>query len=326
MVGGRLRCLSCFFTHSELLLHLLLLGVCFHDVEASGCDRTVHKQVGDTVEFPSCSSPGSLTYAQWDFNNSLKNVMEELRFEGRVQVNPTNFSLTVKQLTFQDSGTFRFLSEVNDKQMTTVFIRLHVQEPSPPPVLSFNSTFHPSNGSCTVWLECVSTSDSNVSYSWSVRNQTLVGPRLRYTIRPQDGGTNFTCTISSSEGSTSETVTCVNSSSDSVEEKHKLLLFVGLAAGGVLIVGLVAVIVVCHCKQRPADPDSSDLTVYADITEAAEESNGPRTSMKCSVYETVGDPVNAVKPGPHTVYDKIQLGRMKAAPVSLYQDVQGIRQ
>ncbi|CAB1426971.1 unnamed protein product, partial [Pleuronectes platessa] len=273
MVGGRLRCLSCFFTHSELLLHLLLLGVCLHDVEASGCDRTVHKQVGDTVEFPSCSSP-----------------------------------------------------EVNNKQVDTVTIRLHVQEPSTPPDISFNSTFHPSNGSCTVWLECLSTPDSNVNYSWSVRNQTLVGPRLRYTIRPQDGGTNFTCTISSSESSTSETVTCVNSSSDSVEEKHKLFFFAGLAAGGVLIVGLVAVIVVCHCKQRPADQDSTDLTVYADITEAAEESNVPRTSMKCSVYETVGDPVNAVKPGPHTVYDKIQLGRMKAAPVSLYQDVQGIRQ
>ncbi|XP_053272630.1 uncharacterized protein LOC128430554 [Pleuronectes platessa] len=387
MVGGRLRCLSCFFTHSELLLHLLLLGVCLHHVEASGCELTVHKQVGDTVEFSSCLSPGIVTVAEWEFNNSLvvdkKNVTHDLRFKGRVKLNPPNYSLTVKKLTLQDSGDFLFISEVNGKQMPTVTIRLHVQgkklfllvqtplveyqelplllhlcasgiqfsfrfreelnnlhllmrgsrcnvslsprctsEPSTPPDISFNSTFHPSNESCTVWLECLSTPDSNVHYSWSVRNQTLVGPRLRYTIRPQDGGTNFTCTISSSESSTSETVTCVNSSSDSISSSSSR----GLAAGGVLIVGLVAVIVVCHCKQRPADQDSTDLTVYADITEAAEESNVPRTSMKCSVYETVGDPVNAVKPGPHTVYDKIQLGRMKAAPVSLYQDAQGIRQ
>ncbi|CAB1456122.1 unnamed protein product [Pleuronectes platessa] len=113
MDGGRLRCLSCFFTHSELLFHVLLLGVCLH-------------------------------------------------------------------------------------------------EPLTPPDISFNSTFHPSNESCTVSLECVSTSDSNVNYRLSVRNQTLVGPRLWYNIRPQDGDTKFTCTIFNSESSTSETVTCSN--------------------------------------------------------------------------------------------------------------------
>ncbi|XP_060922564.1 uncharacterized protein LOC132996239 [Limanda limanda] len=324
MVGGRLRCLSCFSTHIELLLHLLLLGVCLHDVEASSCDLTVHKQVGDTVEFSSCLAPGRVDFSEWRFNK--KNILHDFRFDGRVKMNPANFSLTLMKLTLQDSGTFSFISEVNDKQVDTVTIRLQVHEPLTPPHLSFNSTFHPSNESCTVSLECVSTPDSNVSYSWSVRNQTLVGSRLWYNIRPEDGETKFTCTISNSESSTSETVTCRNSSSDSYQEKQKIFFFAGLAAGGVLIVGLVVVICVCHCKQRPADVDSTDLTVYADIAEVAvaEESNVPRTSMKCSVYETVGDHGNAVKPGPHTVYDKIQLGRMREEPMSLYQEIQGI--
>ncbi|XP_034470897.1 uncharacterized protein LOC117779117 isoform X2 [Hippoglossus hippoglossus] len=338
MVGGRLRCLSCCFTHSELLFHMLLLGVCLHDVGASGCDRTVHKQVGDTVEFSSCLSPVDVTVAEWTFNKLVVadrslHVLEDRRFEGRVKMNLTNFSLTVTNLTLQDSGDFQFVSEVNNKQRATVIICLQVHEPLTPPDLSFNSTFHPSNESCSVSLECVSTPDSNVNYSWSVRNQTLVGPRLWYTIRRQDGNTKFTCTIFNSEISTSKTVTCDNSSSKSYEEKQKLIFFAGLAAGSVLIVGLVAVIGVCHCKQRPADIDSTDLTVYADIADVAvaEESNVQRTSMKCSVYETVGDPVNAVKPGPllliqpHTVYDKIQLGRLREAPVSFYQDIQGIK-
>ncbi|XP_060922563.1 uncharacterized protein LOC132996238 [Limanda limanda] len=254
MVGGRLRCLSCFSTHSELLLHLLLLGVCLHDVEASSCDLTVHKQVGDTVEFSSCVSPGRVDWAEWRFNKSRKTILDDRRFDGRVKMNPANFSLTLMKLTLQDSGDFSFLSEVNDEQVDTVTIRLQVHEPLTPPHLSFNSTFHPSNESCTVSLECVSTPDSNVSYSWSVRNQTLVGSRLWYNIRPEDGETKFTCTISNSESSTSETVTCVNSSSDSNQEKQKIFFFAGLAAGGVLIVGLVIVICVCHCKQRPAVP------------------------------------------------------------------------
>ncbi|XP_035004405.2 SLAM family member 9 isoform X2 [Hippoglossus stenolepis] len=291
MVGGRLRCLSCCFTHSELLFHMLLLGVCLHDVGASGCDRTVHKQVGDTVEFSSCLSTVNVTVTEWKFNNLVVadmslHVPEDRRFEGRVKMNLRNFSLTVTNLTLQDSGDFHFVSEANNKQRTTVIICLQVHEPLTPPDLSFNSTFHPSNESCSVSLECVSTLDSNVNYSWSVRNQTLVGPRLWYTIRRQDGKTKFTCTIFNSERSTSKTVTCDNSSSNSYEEKQKLIFFAGLAAGSVLIVGLVAVIGVCHCKQRPADlccdrlsqslrtnqssdppvhPDENQLQVYSSL-------------------------------------------------------------
>ena len=97
---------------------------CVPDVEASGCDRSVHQQVGDTVEFPSCLPPGRVTEARWTFNNS--GVEDDRRFVGRIKKNLRNFSLTVTKLTLQDSGTFRFLSEVNNKQRATVTIQLQV--------------------------------------------------------------------------------------------------------------------------------------------------------------------------------------------------------
>ncbi|GLD64738.1 uncharacterized protein AKAME5_001626400 [Lates japonicus] len=68
------------------------------------------------------------------------------------------------------------------------------------PVLTISSTWHASDESCTVLLECTVTSDSSVTYKWAVRNQSLSGSRLQYILRPQDGETTFTCTVSNSVG------------------------------------------------------------------------------------------------------------------------------
>lgn len=80
------------------------------------------------------------------------------------------------------------------------------------PVLTINSTWHASNESCTVLLECTVTSDSGVTYKWAVRNQSLSGSRLQYILRPQDGETTFTCTVFSflKEKSVSKGVKCSN--------------------------------------------------------------------------------------------------------------------
>ncbi|XP_019961804.2 CD48 antigen isoform X2 [Paralichthys olivaceus] len=343
MVGGRLRRLSCCLTHSQLLFLVLLLGVCFHDVEASSCDLTVQKQVGDTVEFSTCLSPGDVVAsAKWKFNDllitdkNLVDISKHTKFSGRVELNPRNFSLTVNKLTLQDSGTFKFMSMVNDRQRESVLIHLQVHEPFTPPVLRVNSTWLPSNESCTVSLECVSASDSKVTYNWTVRNQTTSGSRLQFTIRRQDGDTEVTCTIFNhvSERSASETVTCDDNVKKETKKPENLILLVGSVAGSCFIFGLVVVILVCLYKQRPAGNDSDDQTVYAVITDVAgaqecAHSNDQRTSRKCSLYETVAEPANAVKPGvrakPNTVYDQIQLGRMKEAPVCSHQDRQGMK-
>ncbi|XP_070786258.1 SLAM family member 8-like [Enoplosus armatus] len=214
MADGRLRCSSCVFSCSALLL----FGVFLHDVEASSCQRVIHKKAGDSVELSSCLPAEGVSFARWKYGGSViadkdEGVPEYYHFKGRLDLNPTNLSLTVRRLTLQDSGDFSFISEVNDRQRETVTITLQVHEPiTEQPVLTDNSTWHALNESCTVLLECSATSDSNVVYNWTVRNQTTSGSRLQYIIRAADGDTRFTCTIYNlvSEKSATKSVKCSN--------------------------------------------------------------------------------------------------------------------
>ncbi|GLD64737.1 signaling lymphocytic activation molecule-like isoform X1 [Lates japonicus] len=326
MVGGRLRCLRCFFTYCAVLL----LGVCLHDVEALSCQPTIHKEVGDTVEFSSCLSTEGVSSATWKYGNKIvadkdQSVTEHPQFKGRVSLNPTNYSLTVRGLTLQDSGEFSFVSEVNDKQRDTVTVTLQVHDRLSDPVLTINSTWHASNESCTVLLECNVTSDSSVTYKWAVRNQSLSGSRLQYILRPQDGETTFTCTVSNSVGvkSVFKNEKCSNETYEKTETNF--ILFVSVAGGGCLLIVIIVGIVigVCHHKQREVGSDSNDLTVYADVSDVALD-NRMSTSMKpCSVYETIDNRGNTVTTGmqAQTVYDKIQLNRVRKASVSPYQEI-----
>lgn len=107
---------------------------CVSDVEASSCPRVIHKKVGDTVELPSCLPTDGVTdrvtEAIWKYGKikltDKNKIFHENQFKGRLELNHQNFSLTVKQLTLQDSGNFSFVSEVDDKQRETVIISLQV--------------------------------------------------------------------------------------------------------------------------------------------------------------------------------------------------------
>ncbi|XP_070786110.1 SLAM family member 8-like [Enoplosus armatus] len=328
MVGGRLRCLSYVCTCSAVLL----LGICLHDVEASGCQRVIHKKAGDSVELSSCLPAEGVNFARWKYGKSIiadkdEGVPEKDQFKGRLDLNPTNLSLTVRRLTLQDSGDFSFISEVNDRQRETVTITLQVHESiTEQPVLTDNSTWHALNESCTVLLECSATSDSNVTYNWTVRNQTTSGSRLQYIIRAADGDTRFTCTIYNlvSAKSATKSVKCSNKTQEiSPQEPVHFVVLLSLAVGGCLIIVIIVGIAVgiCHCKQRRAGIDSNDITVYADISEVATEDGTSPTMKPCSVYETIDNRLNSVIPGPQTVYDKIQFSRIRRTSVSPYQDV-----
>ncbi|XP_031706898.1 SLAM family member 5 [Anarrhichthys ocellatus] len=313
MVGG---CLSCFFTY----ISVLLLWVCLHDVETSSCEQNINKKVGDTVELPSCLPAEGVTLAQWKHGGFIiiedKNVNFSGKFKGRLELNPTSFYLTVRRLTVQDSGNFSFISAVKDAQRTTVTITLHVHEPITAATVTSNSTWNAVNESCTVLLECSGATDSSVTYSWAVRNQTMSGSRLRYSITPQDGDTGFTCTISNfvSEKSTIKAVMCSNSTSDPSKTGPNFPILLGAAGGGCLmIVVIVGVAVyVCHCKQSKGGSDTNVPTVYAEV---ALEAGTSLTMKPCTLYETIENRVDTVTPGPQTVYDKIQLSRMSKASV-----------
>ncbi|XP_073331705.1 SLAM family member 5-like, partial [Pagrus major] len=217
MAGGCLRYSTCYFTSSALLL----LGLSINDVEASSCQRVIHKKVGDTVELPSCLPTDGVTMAVWRYGwikiAERDGNVSEKQFKGRLELNSKNFSLTVRGLTLQDSGNFSFVSDVNDRQRETVTISLQVHEPiTKQPSLTSNSIWHPLNESCTVFLECSVTSYSGVNYNWTVRNKTRSGSRLQYIIRAQDGDIEFTCTIYNlfTEMSASQTVKCSNATKE----------------------------------------------------------------------------------------------------------------
>ncbi|XP_044197689.1 SLAM family member 8 isoform X2 [Thunnus albacares] len=347
MFGGRLCCLSYIFTHSAFLL----LWACLYDVEASSCDRTIHKKVGDTVELPSCLPTVGVNSAYWKHKDTIvaeKSIGVTSQFMGRVDLNPTDFSLTVRRLTLQDSGVFSLISEVNDTQRDTVSITLQVHEPiMKQPILSVNSTWHALNEFCIVVLECSAPSDRKVSYNWTVMNQTISGSRLQYNIQPEVGNIKFTCTIfnSVSEKSASETVKCSNNTSTD-GKKPDLILILIVAAGSLMTVTVVGIAVgVCHCKKRRSGSDSNELTVYADICDIAPQ-DGTSTTMKpcsvyetvdrvnavtpagtlttmkpCSVYEIIDNRANTVTPAPQTVYDQIQFNRIRNPSMSPYQEV-----
>ena len=100
------------------------------DVEASSCDCVIHKKVGDTVELSSSLPTEGVTSAIWEYGGSKiadkdADIYVE-RFKGRLDFNPTSFSLTVRGLTVKDSGDFMFVSAVDDIQRKTVTIPLKV--------------------------------------------------------------------------------------------------------------------------------------------------------------------------------------------------------
>ncbi|KAL4007163.1 ribonuclease P protein subunit POP4 [Sarotherodon galilaeus] len=280
-----------------VLITVLLLFLLYY-VETSSGKRVIHKKVGDTVELSSGLPTEGVTVATWRYggiNVADKDlgVFENSPFKDRSELNPENFTLTVRKLTLQDSGDFMFISGVNKKQRPSVTITLQVHEPiTKQPVIKINSTWISSNESCKVLLECSTAGD--VSYKWTVGNQTLTGPRQQYIIREQDGETNVTCTVSNhvSEKSAFQTVKCSKDHSHRKETVNKETLV------SLLLVTFFSRVVVL-CVILP-------VSVHSKVTSS--------TMQPCSVYETIDN-------RPQTVYDKIQLNRVRKVSVSPYQDV-----
>ncbi|MED6258072.1 hypothetical protein ATANTOWER_002616 [Ataeniobius toweri] len=200
----------------EVLLHVLL-GLCLRDVEASGEKQVIHRKVGDSVELSFNLPTEGVSRPSWKYKNLAvaheNGVIPNNPFQDRVEFNNVNFSLTVRELTLQDSGDFSFTSATEVQQRPTVIITLQVHEPiSKQPDLFSNISEPDLNGFCTVYLDCRAASQSNITYIWNVGNQNYTGPKLQHTIGPQDGDTTFFCTASNviSEMSAFKSVRCRN--------------------------------------------------------------------------------------------------------------------
>lgn len=107
-----------------------LFALMFSDADASGCQRVIHKKVGDTVELSSCSQSEGVTMANWKYEGTTiadkdYNISEK-QFKDRLYLSPTNFSLTVRRLKLRDSGNFSFTSAVQiQRETVTVTLQVH---------------------------------------------------------------------------------------------------------------------------------------------------------------------------------------------------------
>ncbi|XP_036066829.1 uncharacterized protein LOC118598305 [Oryzias melastigma] len=212
MAGSHPLCLSGFSSKV-----LLLLWLCHPGLVSL---KTIHKKVGDSVEILSGLPTEGVTTARWRYKDKTvadkSLIISDQIFGNRLHFNVTTLSLTLTELTLQDSGNFSFSSEQNEKQRETVIITLLVHESitedpilTSTHVLTFNQT-------CTVLVNCSLKSTSSVSYKLSDGNQTHEGSSRQYSIRKQGEGQVFTCTASNSVSSrtTSKTVTCQDNSTE----------------------------------------------------------------------------------------------------------------
>uniref|UniRef100_A0A3B3DDL0 Uncharacterized LOC112139891 n=1 Tax=Oryzias melastigma TaxID=30732 RepID=A0A3B3DDL0_ORYME len=267
MAGSHPLCLSGFSSSVLLLLWL------WHPGLASL--KTIHKKVGDSVEISSGLPTEGVNAAQWKYKD--KTVAEKSLhisnqiFGNRLHFNITTLSLTLTELTLQDSGNFSFVSDQNDKQRETVVITLLVHESiTEDPILTSTHVSTDSNQTCTVLVNCSLKSTSSVSYKLSDGNQTHEGSSRQYSISKQGEGQVFTCTASNSVSNrtTSETVTCKDNSTEAEDVVPELyLLVIGAACGGGLPIILLVIVVVCCCRKKKEGADSTELTVYADVTD-----------------------------------------------------------
>ncbi|XP_029931576.1 signaling lymphocytic activation molecule [Myripristis murdjan] len=319
MVAVPLLCLPCFFKYSVALL----LWICIHEVDATKCGHVIQKKVGDTVELPSCLPSEGVDFAAWEYGDTriastdMVETSDGDQFQGRVKINGQNFSLTVESLTLNDSGSFKFVSEVNGEQRITTIITLKVYESvTEKPVLKVSSTWHELNSSCTVLLECGSARHSEVTYSWTVGNHTFKGSRVHFTVIPPGGDTDVTCTVSNSVSvnNASQIVHCSNSTSTDISDEGLPPFWIYIAgAAGTVFLAIVVTVAVAVRKYNEKQAAVYENTVYADVTEnfSAQDGRSNTLTNQASLYETIND-INTADQA-KTIYDEVQLNRMQAS-------------
>uniref|UniRef100_A0A8C9R034 Ig-like domain-containing protein n=1 Tax=Scleropages formosus TaxID=113540 RepID=A0A8C9R034_SCLFO len=177
--------------------------------------------VGGSVELPSALGTVTLNdffLLQWNFNNSeiarLRNNKTDVeihtRFRRRLQLSP-DFSLTVRELTLQDSGVYRRTGlKAAGGQIPTHTIHLSVYEKITAVQIKSDLTWMPVNETCEVHVMCSSSGDQSASYTWRKGDQTVRGRELHFSLSPAEGGVTVTCTVHNgvSEKSTNDTVMC----------------------------------------------------------------------------------------------------------------------
>ncbi|XP_034146320.1 signaling lymphocytic activation molecule [Esox lucius] len=299
------------FSQGILLLSILHYGV--------GEPLLIHKTVGDSVELPGPSPTEGIVTVVWnyggkeiaEYKKDVKYVSSQL--EGRLEMNPKHFSLTVRNLTLQDSGEFVVTGRRDTVQIPSKVFLLKVHEPV------YNVVIHPNvrllaNHNCSVQMTCNASGSSNLTYTWRRGKEKIRdSQQIQFILSPAEGVINLICNASNqvSEKSASTTVSCVNETNPTEMLWH--VKYIGIPVGGAVVVILIVAVVMYNRKGNNTD-ERIDNTIYTDVGDIGRvkdtRSNSDVNPM--SIYETVDDRnIPNINP-PQTVYDRITFGRPDA--------------
>uniref|UniRef100_A0A673ZP53 SLAM family member 5-like n=1 Tax=Salmo trutta TaxID=8032 RepID=A0A673ZP53_SALTR len=282
-----------------------------------------NKAVGDSVELPSGLEREGINSMEWKYKEMViaefdGNVsLPKSQFEGRLEMNDSNLSLIIRELSLQDSGEF-LVSAASNKghQIPTKTIHLQVHEPISKVEIQKEIKLL-ANQSCSVWLLCNVSVSSNRSYTWERGNETYRDDeQIHFSLSPVDGDISVTCTASNSvsEKSSSATVKCSNDTTTPEYDTWMkwYMIYIVVPVGVAVVLILTVAVAVYYCRGRCNTADLTDDTRMKDT-----RSN----SQVMSIYETVEDLAVPILNMPQTLYDKITFGRQPEDPSSSYQGV-----
>ncbi|XP_071190538.1 SLAM family member 8-like isoform X2 [Salvelinus alpinus] len=248
------------------------------------------------------------------------------QFEGRLKMNTNNFSLTVRELTLQDSGDFLLTGEGDKGQIGSKTITLKVHEPISKVAIQTDIKLL-ANHSCTVWLVCNVSCYPNFTYTWE-RDNEMYGhtQQIHFSLSPAEVDISVKCNASNlvSWKTASATVKCSNDTTtpEYVTGLVWYTIYIGVSVGGAVVLILTVAVAVCYCRGRSNTEDLTDNTIYADVMDNTRSRDTRSNSqvIPISIYETVNDLVIPRLNKPQTLYDKITFGRPEGPPCP-YQEV-----
>uniref|UniRef100_A0A8C7D2X0 Uncharacterized protein n=1 Tax=Oncorhynchus kisutch TaxID=8019 RepID=A0A8C7D2X0_ONCKI len=142
-----------------------------------GVPLIINKRVGDSVELQAVLETGHFKSLEWkymgkdiaEFNSDVV-YSPGSQFEGRLKMNTKNLSLTVRELTLQDSWDFLLTVEGDKGQIGSKTITLKVHEPISKVAIQTDIKLL-ANHSCTVRLVCNVSCYPNLTYTWERDNE-----------------------------------------------------------------------------------------------------------------------------------------------------------
>ncbi|KAL0970108.1 hypothetical protein UPYG_G00237230 [Umbra pygmaea] len=244
-------------------------------------------------------------------------------------MNTKNYSLTIRDLTLTDSGDFKVTGKWEKGQIPSKTITLNVQETVSKVVIQKKVQLS-ANQSCSVQLMCNASGYSDLTYTWTMENNTYRDNQLlRFFLSPAEGPISVTCNASNifSFNFTSIKVECTNDSTgvifDHLPGMQWYIFYIVIPVViTAVVVMLIVTVVLCKSKgHNKATDDQMDHTIYTDVGEPSRVKDTRSNSQinPMSIYETVDECTFSKPNPPQTLYDKITFGRTETQ--TTYQEV-----